>query len=250
MVQYGFYFDPGRCATCHTCTVACKDWNGVPPGPAKWIRIYKWEEGAFPTPRLNVVFATCYHCQNPVCLDACPNHAIYKEEKYGAVLIDHQKCKGARQCYLACPYGSVMFQSDAFGTQAEMCTMCIDRLEQGDKPICVMACNFRALDFGPLSELKAKYGTNSQLAGMPSPTLTQPSIIFKPRDAVPRKQLLPYDTSKALTLFAQRPDGLTPNYASASDVTTIPSGLIKRNKLVLKPGTAAEIMEYTKDDEG
>lgn len=88
MVQYGFYFDQSRCTGCNTCVIACKQWNGIPPGPVKGMRVYQWEKGAFPKIRIHLLAISCYHCENPVCVRACPNGALIKEEKYGAVLVD------------------------------------------------------------------------------------------------------------------------------------------------------------------
>ena len=49
-------------------------------------------------------------------------------------------------------------------------------------------------------------------------------------------------------LFANRPDGLTPNYSTATDVTNQPEGLVTRNKLVLKPTSLDDFMYYTRDE--
>ena len=38
VTQYGFFFDQSRCVHCSTCAVACKEWNLLSPGPAKWLR--------------------------------------------------------------------------------------------------------------------------------------------------------------------------------------------------------------------
>jgi anaerobic dimethyl sulfoxide reductase subunit B (iron-sulfur subunit) len=67
---------------------------------------------------------------------------MYKEEKYGAVLIDPDKARSIdlRKANEACPYGAIQFDSDAMDATASKCTMCIDRLEQGMIPICVETC--------------------------------------------------------------------------------------------------------------
>ena len=247
MPQYGYFFDQSRCMSCFACAVACKDWNDLPSGPVKWLRRFEWEKGAFTNIRVHRLFANCYHCENPVCVDVCPNHAIYKEEKYGAVLVDSEKCKGARQCWIACPYGAPQFESDEPGTKMSKCTMCIDKLEQGEKPVCVMACPMRALDFDTLENLTTKYGTNRDLEDMPSSATTVPAIIFKPMDK--KKQYVPYDMNKALQLMARR-DPLPTVFGSPNDVTDIPQGLVGRDKLIMKPRSTEELMRVTRNDEG
>ena len=158
MPQYGFYIDIGRCTGCNGCVIACKQFHDIQPGPAKPRRVYQWEKGAFPDLDVRVLSVSCMHCENPLCLDACDHKAIRKEEKYGAVLVDSEKCKGDRKCYEACPYGAPQFLSDDPKEKMLKCDMCYDRLEAGESPLCVLSCSLRALDFGPLDDLKAKYG--------------------------------------------------------------------------------------------
>jgi anaerobic dimethyl sulfoxide reductase subunit B (iron-sulfur subunit) len=122
------------------------------------MRVYQWEKGVFPNVKVNILPVPCLHCENPICTKACPNGALYKEEKYGAVLVDTDKCQGTRKCWLACPYGAPQYGGDEPGEKMSKCDMCIDRLEEGLKPICVLSCSMRALEFGPLDELTKKYG--------------------------------------------------------------------------------------------
>jgi len=245
MPQYGFFFDQSRCIGCRACAVACKDWNDLPEGPVKWLRIYEYEKGSFPNVRVHYHFIPCFHCENPVCIDASSARGIYKEEKYGAVLIDPDKATKLRDAAAACPYGSIVFENDASDAKASKCTMCIDRLEQGLLPACVAACPTRALDFGPLETLQKKYGVNRDLEDLPSSNLTKPAVVFRPH--APKKQLVPYNVNKALQLLAER-NNLPPLYATPDDVIKIPEGLLKRNKLVLKPTSVQELHALTKDD--
>jgi anaerobic dimethyl sulfoxide reductase subunit B (iron-sulfur subunit) len=246
MNQYAFYFDQSRCYGCQACSVACKDWNGIEPGPEKWMTVYEWEQGTYPDLRVHDLAFSCGHCQNPVCIKACPNGAIFKEDKYGAVLVDDEKCTGNRQCIIACPYGAPKFASDAPGTKMSKCTMCIDRLEKGEKPICVVSCPLRAFDFGPLEEMEAKYGSLRQLEGMPAPD-TKPAFIVKPHDE--KKQLIPYDKDKALQLMQKRGE-LGTVFDTVEDVTNVGEGVVPRNRLKMKHANAAELMAETRNDIG
>jgi anaerobic dimethyl sulfoxide reductase subunit B len=259
--QYGFYFDQGRCHGCNTCMIACQQWNGLKIGaPGRWMRVYTWEEGAFPNVRLYALCAPCYHCENPVCVDAA-NGALYKEPKYGAVLIDPTKATtqglDLRKANQVCPYGAILFDSDGVDATASKCTMCIDRLEQGMAPICVTSCDTRALEFGPLDDLQKKFGTLRQLKGMPDPSVAVPAAIFKPQ--LPRKQIVPYDASKALDLWQQRgqmtytgsqfsPDAPLV-FQNKADVTDPQTDRVFKNKLVMHHKTNAELLYYTQPDE-
>ncbi|MFH1652296.1 MAG: 4Fe-4S dicluster domain-containing protein [Chloroflexota bacterium] len=251
MTQYGFFIDQSRCIGCNACTIACMQWHDIPPGAVKWMRVYQWEKGAFPDIRIHVLPIMCFHCENPVCLKACPSGAIAKEEKYGAVLVDGSKCRGTRQCWKACPYGTPQFEGDEPGLKMSKCDMCIDRLEQGLKPICVLSCSMRALEFGPLDELVQRYGSLRTLEEMPRDSITHPAAVFRaPR---PKKQVIPWDHRKALKLWQKRqsPDGepLPDTFAESDDVTVVPDEIIGRNSLVLKAKNRAGQKYYTTDDE-
>jgi anaerobic dimethyl sulfoxide reductase subunit B (iron-sulfur subunit) len=213
--------------------------------------MFSWEKGTFPNVRLHFLFAPCYHCENPVCVDAA-NGAMYKEEKYGAVLIDPDKATGIdlRKAQEACPYGAIQFDSDAMNATASKCPMCIDRLEQGLLPVCVEACEMRALDFGPLADLQKRYGTSRDLEDMPSSTTALPAVVFKPHAA--KKQLVTYNVDKALDLLGKRDAvvPLSPLYNTKADATEIPPGLVARVKLNMKPKNVAEALKTTQHDEG
>ncbi|GAH88748.1 unnamed protein product, partial [marine sediment metagenome] len=204
--------------------------------------VYQWEKGTFPNTRLRILAINCYHCQNPVCIKACPNGAIYKEEKYGAVLVDSDKCQGSRKCWLACPYGAPQYEGDESGLKMSKCDMCIDRLEQGLTPICVLSCSMRALEFGPLDELERKYGNVKRLEDMPKDSITKPAIVFKPSDS--KKQVIPWDSERALELWQKRQphEGkpLPDIFAEMSDVTNAPENIVGRSKLVLKAKTSQD----------
>lgn len=188
----------------------------------------------------------CYHCANPLCVESAQG-AMFKEPKYGAVLIDpaQQSSAKLRDAFDACPYGAISFDSDSITANAYKCTMCIDRLEAGLQPICIMACPVRALDFGPIADLQKKYGTLQQLTDMPDPSLTNPSVVFKARNQ--KTKLIPYDETRALTLLAGR-GTLPPVMQNTSEVTNT-SG-VTTNQLIMKAANVQQAMETTKDDMG
>lgn len=247
MTQYGFFFDQSRCTGCQTCSVACKSYHELPAGPLKYLRIYQYEKGAFPDVRLHMQWVPCYHCESPACRDVCPTQAIYKETRFGAVLIQSEKCDGCRLCYDACPYGAPVFESDDPGAKAQKCTLCVDRLERGEKPVCVLACPLRALDFGLLTDLRNLYGPCRDLEDLPDSRTTNPSVVFKARHE--KRKIVPYDAKKALRLFMTR-DPLPPVFTSLADVEEIPENLVGRSRLVIKHASAEDLLRCTRNDEG
>ncbi|WP_139650604.1 4Fe-4S dicluster domain-containing protein [Raoultibacter phocaeensis] len=247
MTQYGFFFDQSRCYGCQACATACKDWNNIAPGPEKWMTVYEWETGAFPLTRLHTLAFSCGHCEHPACISACPEGAILKEEQFGAVLVDGEKCVGCRECAKACPYGAPKFASDREGETMSKCTMCIDKLIKGDQPQCALACPMRALDFGPLVDLVAKYGDGRALEGMPDTSELKPAMVFKAM--AERKELVPFDVGKIIELNANRGD-LPRLFEEGVEVTEIPEGIVLRNDLKMKHSSADDLMRATRNDLG
>ncbi|STD43448.1 DMSO reductase iron-sulfur subunit [Edwardsiella tarda] len=60
------------------------------------------------------------------------------------------------------------------------CDGCYERVAQGLKPICVESCPLRALDMGPIEELRARYGDLAAVAPLPAAHYTRPNIVLKP----------------------------------------------------------------------
>jgi len=202
-MQLAWYFDQSRCQACNTCVVACKDWNDVKPGPARWRRLIVKEHGKFPNVLVFNLVLSCNHCKNPSCVHACPADAIYKRAEDGIVLVDRSKCQSIRACLASCPFGAPQFGDDKSEPvkdprwqvphPMQKCTFCLDRWQIGKKPICVESCPQRALDAGPINEIRAKYPTAVKVvqgfpdskrdpSGKPLKTGdTLPPIFFKPK---------------------------------------------------------------------
>ena len=247
MAQYGFFFDQSRCYGCQACATACKDWNALEPGPEKWMTVYEWETGAFPSTRIHSLAFSCAHCESPACMAACSSGAIFKDDVFGAVLVDKEKCVGCRECAQACPFGAPKFASDNQIEKMSKCTMCIDKLIKGEKPQCVLSCPMRALDFGPLDDLVGQYGNCRSLEGMPEAAELGPAFVAKP--SCGKIRLLPFDEKKVITLNAQRGD-LPDLFESEASVSDVPKGIMFRDALRMRHDTSAELMRATQNDLG
>ncbi len=60
------------------------------------------------------------------------------------------------------------------------CNGCLNRLEAGLQPICVESCPQRAIEFGPIEELRRKHSKLAQIAPLPDPAQTKPSLVIRP----------------------------------------------------------------------
>lgn len=181
-MQMGFYFNQELCTHCCACVVACKDWHDVPPGPASYIRISVMEKGEFPEVSMCAMFTACYHCAKPACAAACPAEAIIKRAEDGIVVVNRDACLGADCgiCRQECPYGAPQFATEE-NARMKKCDFCVGRITKNQNPICVDACNFNALEFGPMEALLAKYGDIRHAEGFIYSEDLLPSIIFRPR---------------------------------------------------------------------
>ncbi len=183
--QLAFYVDLNLCTGCKACQVACQDkWNLL--HGMKWRRVAEYAGGTWiehddGSYSQNVfayyVSVACNHCERPICQEVCPANAIYKRDD-GIVLIDDSKCIGCRYCAWACPYAAPDFDEDT--GKMTKCTFCSDYIDAGQPPACVAACPSRALNFGELSELRTKYGSENEIAPLPPASLTEPSLVLTP----------------------------------------------------------------------
>ncbi|HEY2420393.1 MAG TPA: DMSO/selenate family reductase complex B subunit [Neobacillus sp.] len=186
MSQLGFYINQSLCTGCKACSVSCKDKNNSDVG-VNFRRVYTFEEGSFIKQPTNGIIQNiksyyfsiaCNHCKQPKCIPSCPTGAIVKDKANGVVTIDQKVCAGAQLCVKACPYGAPQYNKKVF--KSNKCNLCIDLQEKGEDPVCVSTCPMRAIEFGPIDDLRKKYGDISQIKGMPSDSITQPNIVITP----------------------------------------------------------------------
>ena len=174
MTKLGMAVDLHRCIGCNTCALACKMQNNVPDGML-WNRVltegceqFDGAEGTYPNLTRTYLPIACQHCDNPACQKVCPTGATYTDDK-GRVEIDYEKCIGCRMCMAACPYNARVFNWSEprrepdfnYGDArvpvrkkgvAEKCTLCKERTDAGELPMCVRVCPARARTFGDLDD--------------------------------------------------------------------------------------------------
>ena len=84
-------------------------------------------------------------------------------------------------CKDVCPYAAPQFAAEE-NAKMQKCDLCLERWADNRKPICVEACPVRALDAGPLENLKAKYGDVRSAHGFTFSPIAEPAIVNKPKN--------------------------------------------------------------------
>ena len=194
--RVGFFTDTSVCIGCKACEVACKEWNQVPEDGLEFtgdsydntgaLGADTWRHVAFieqPTQvdgveaddaggvRWLMSSDVCKHCTSAACLDVCPTGALFRTE-FGTVVVQEDVCNGCGYCVPACPFGVIdkrhlpgppgdeglvlpLLGRDEDG-RVWKCTLCYDRLKDGEEPACAKACPTDSIQFGPLDELRER----------------------------------------------------------------------------------------------
>lgn len=168
--RFGVLVDLSVCIGCRKCEWACNQANQPHKRPlehfeddavfAKTRRphedtftvVNRYDDPRHPE-RPVYVKRQCMHCDEPACASACFVKAFYKTPE-GPVAHDPTLCMGCRYCMAACPFNMPAYQyHDAFTPEVTKCTMCHERILEGEVPACVKVCPVEALTFGKREEL-------------------------------------------------------------------------------------------------
>jgi len=178
--QLATLIDISKCVGCGDCVDACQETNGHKfPEPEKpfpkmipaKVPVMDWSDKRDENERLtpyNWLFiqsATvekdgeeleltiprrCMHCVNPPCVKLCPFGAAQQEEN-GLSRIDSDICLGGSKCKAVCPW-HIPERQTGVGIYLDVlpslagngvmfkCDRCYDRLEKGQSPACIEAC--------------------------------------------------------------------------------------------------------------
>jgi len=183
-MKWGMVLDTRRCVGCQTCTIACKQEQGLPAG-TQWRFVVDCEVGTYPNVRRLFLPMQCMHCAEAPCVPVCPTGASRQRED-GIVHVEYALCIGCGSCAVACPYRARHLLAEPRGyfdapTPAERatarpgrhgvmtkCTFCKERVDEGRAqgltpgvdadatPMCTVSCIAGAILFGDLDDPKSQ----------------------------------------------------------------------------------------------
>lgn len=141
-MSYTLATDAAMCIACKACEVHCKVWNRVPVGIKLGTHTHEGPSMRAGKPVLRTRFVSCRHCDDALCIAACPNGAMRRRED-GIVHIETRQCQGCQTCRTACPWQMPQYDSQLHTMRK--CELCRERLDQGLLPACVTGCTTKAL---------------------------------------------------------------------------------------------------------
>lgn len=125
-------YDPLKCTGCLFCQIACAYHHFRDFNLEKAHLKIQFDEKAN---GFEAIY--CQHCDEPLCVAACPKEAAVKDEATGLVKINPMRCIGCKTCTVACPLSVPWFNQDY--RIAMKCDFC-----DGD-PRCAKFCSPQAI---------------------------------------------------------------------------------------------------------
>lgn len=119
--KWNLIIDVAKCENCNNCYMTLLDEyvdndfpkysKSCPRHGHHWIELDTHERGSGSLMDVAYLFSTCNQCDNPPCMKAAKNNAVYKRED-GIVMIDPEKAKGQKELVQACPYGHIWWNEE------------------------------------------------------------------------------------------------------------------------------------------
>ncbi|WP_019241130.1 4Fe-4S dicluster domain-containing protein [Bacillus massilioanorexius] len=172
--RLGFQINMDRCIGCNACTISCKSFYNLEPSINRRF-VNELSEMLTGTQKRCYISTACNHCDEPACAKACPTGAYTKLEN-GIVKHNQDRCIGCQMCGTACPYGVPQF--DTVKKKMDKCSMCSDRLAEGEDTICVASCPMQAISIIDLNAIN-ETELVSDVEGFVDSSITGSSTRFK-----------------------------------------------------------------------
>jgi formate dehydrogenase iron-sulfur subunit len=161
--------DVSKCIGCKACQSACIEWNDLKPAvgenvgsyqnphdlsPDTWtlMKFTEWDNPKSGNLEWLIRKDGCMHCADPGCLKAFPAPGAIVQYSNGIVDFVHENCIGCGYCVKGCPFNIPRISK--VDEKAYKCTLCSDRVSNGQGPACAKACPTQAIVFGTKEDMK------------------------------------------------------------------------------------------------
>jgi len=128
------FIDLDICASgeCKNCTIQCS------------YHYHPDNIGVVSVAELATYALVCRRCEEPHCVNACPEEALEQLKECDNMLVRHpMRCISCKTCSHACPYGTIYPENVPY--LVHNCDFCISRRESKDEPLCITTCPDGAL---------------------------------------------------------------------------------------------------------
>lgn len=161
MTRYGMLIDATRCINCSACRATCQLNHELAPSES-YIRFEEVEQGVYPNVVITKSPRQCAHCEDAPCVRVCPTAATSVAGD-GTIQVDESKCVGCGYCVAVCPY-EARIRREKTGVISK-CSLCHERLERGEEPLCSSICPVGARIFGDLDDINSELNREIALRG-------------------------------------------------------------------------------------
>jgi anaerobic selenocysteine-containing dehydrogenase/Fe-S-cluster-containing hydrogenase component 2 len=228
--RYGMLINLNRCIGCYACQVTCKAEYDIPFGVFR-CRVDTHLSGRYPEVRKFFLPRLCNHCENPPCIKACEEDALFKNPD-GIVLIQKDKCTGCQSCYEGCPYKAI--EIEPYTGQVEKCDFCYQRLKKGLLPVCVESCTGKAILFGDINDTESEISIalkKTHTKVLNPELMTSPSVFYVFKDNTSNTPLKDYEITrdvfvKSTTKLIHTSDAMCPSECGIS--VLVKDGIAKK----------------------
>lgn len=128
------YIDLDVCASkeCENCVVKCSYFY------------HPNNNGIISLAELATYAVICRRCQEPHCVNSCPQDALEQQKDKDLLLIRHtMRCISCKSCSHACPYGTIYPENLPLLTHC--CDFCLNRRQDPNEPSCIKTCPYKAV---------------------------------------------------------------------------------------------------------
>lgn len=138
------FIDVEKCYKCKKCEAECETFYHKTGQLKTDIR----NNGIEKLLAYGAQYIVCRRCEEPFCINTCPNQALEKDEK-GILHRYSFRCTSCKSCSVGCPFGTIYPEILSYKTS--FCDLCLNKT--GDlTPLCVKSCPKDGLKYIEIDE--------------------------------------------------------------------------------------------------